>query len=324
MVSPINSNQNNMNPSEIGVSQPHIFLQNQRIRAIAFRVLHAITVPMTFVFHALKKRVIWLLDTVFFYLNLKPPSFQGNGSTSVSISLVNLEKKAETDLNHVNAPSFQGNSSTSVNKIPSKVLEKGEFQGIEIMLVEGDILLQKTEAIVNAAKPSLLGGGGIDKIIHNAARGSLEKDPLVEECKKKWPNGILSGEAVITKAYEITKKNPSIQWVLHTPGPNCSIKDQNANRSKILMNAYANCLEIARKHGVKSIAFPAISCGIYGYPSQEGQKIAFTTVINKLKEYHPRFLFSKIIFVYYPSRQNQSLIKAAKDQWKSCIQPHLA
>jgi len=144
-----------------------------------------------------------------------------------------------------------------------------------IKLVEGDITKEKVDAIVNAANSSLMGGGGVDGAIHRTAGPKL-----LEECKKirkeKYPNGLPTGKAVITKGYNLPSK-----FVIHTVGP--IYKGGNYNEPELLAQCYKNCLELAKENGLKSISFPAISTGAYGYPLNEAADIAIQEVINFLK-----------------------------------------
>ena len=139
-----------------------------------------------------------------------------------------------------------------------------------LSLVEGDITKQETEAIVNAANKSLLGGGGVDGAIHRAGGPKI-----LEECIKI--GGCETGEAVIT-----TGGNLKARYVIHTVGP--IYRDGLHNEPKLLENAYRNCLKLASSRGIKSIAFPSISTGAYRYPLEDAAGIALTTAVQYLKD----------------------------------------
>ena len=145
-----------------------------------------------------------------------------------------------------------------------------------IKILQGDITEQDTDAIVNAANSSLMGGGGVDGAIHRKGGPAI-----LEECKKirqtTWPQGLPTGKAVITKAGRLKAK-----YVIHTVGP--VWRGGSHKESKSLSESYRNSLELAVEKGVRSISFPSISTGAYGYPIQEASRIALTTVIDFLKK----------------------------------------
>lgn len=160
-----------------------------------------------------------------------------------------------------------------------------------ISLLQGDITLLEVDAIVNAANSSLLGGGGVDGAIHRAAGPAL-----LDACRNL--NGCDTGDAKITGAYNLPSK-----FVIHAVGP--VWRGGNKNEDTLLKNAYRKSLEIARDHGLKTIAFPNISTGIYGFPKQRAAEIAITTVKAFLKDHA---IPEKIIFMTY-DEENYDLYK---------------
>lgn len=159
-----------------------------------------------------------------------------------------------------------------------------------IEIVKGDITKMEVDAIVNAANSSLKGGGGVDGAIHQAAGPKL-----LEECKTI--GGCPTGEAVITKGYNLPAKH-----VIHTVGPIYSGKPQDA---QLLASCYKNSLELAVKHNLKTIAFPAISCGVYGYPIKDACRVAVNTVAESLESHSS---LEKIFFVQF-SKENYNIYR---------------
>lgn len=138
----------------------------------------------------------------------------------------------------------------------------------KIALIRGDITRQKVDAIVNAANSSLMGGGGVDGAIHRAGGAAI-----LEECKKiiAKQGSCPTGEAVITSSGNLPAK-----FVIHTVGPVWN--GGNRNEAEKLANCYRNSLTLAMKNNIRTIAFPNISTGVYGYPKKQAAEIALHTV----------------------------------------------
>jgi O-acetyl-ADP-ribose deacetylase (regulator of RNase III) len=151
-----------------------------------------------------------------------------------------------------------------------------------IELFQGDITSLAVDAIVNAANKSLLGGGGVDGAIHRKAGPEL-----LAECRTL--GGCETGEARITRGYRLPATN-----VIHTVGP--VYRGGVSGESELLRSCYRRCFELAGQKGVRSIAFPSISTGAYGYPIRDASKIAVTETINQLRK-HPEV--ERVIFVLF-------------------------
>jgi O-acetyl-ADP-ribose deacetylase len=140
---------------------------------------------------------------------------------------------------------------------------------MRIELVQGDITRERVDAIVNAANSSLMGGGGVDGAIHR--RGGPE---ILRECRRiraeRYPDGLPTGHAVAT-----TAGNLPARWVIHTVGPVFSASE---DRAPLLARCHTSSLEVADELGARSVAFPAISTGVYGYPLEPAAHVAITTV----------------------------------------------
>ena len=168
-------------------------------------------------------------------------------------------------------------------------------------LVQGDITREKVDAVVNAANSSLLGGGGVDGAIHRAAGPEL-----VEECRIL--GGCETGDAKITKGYRLEAGH-----VIHTVGP--VYRGGTAGEARKLASCYQKSLEIATRMRLKSLAFPAISCGVYGYPLDEAARIALETVAGYLKS-HPEI--EEVRFVLF-SQKDLEVYKVALDKMKKVL-----
>jgi len=148
-----------------------------------------------------------------------------------------------------------------------------------ILVKKGDITQEAVDAIVNAANTRLAGGGGVDGAIHRAAGSSV-----MDECKEI--GSCKTGEAVITGAGDLVSRN-----IIHTPGP--VWHGGSKGEAELLRNCYRNSFRVARDNGLKSIAFPAISTGVYGYPIEDAAHIALEEGVNNAGD------FEKIIYVCF-------------------------
>jgi O-acetyl-ADP-ribose deacetylase (regulator of RNase III) len=167
-------------------------------------------------------------------------------------------------------------------------------------IVKGDIADVETDAVVNAANSTLLGGGGVDGAIHR--KGGPK---ILEECKRiretEWPDGLPTGKAVITSGGNLKAK-----YVIHTVGPvwfgGFHVE------AELLKQAYRNTLKLAVSKGLKTIAFPSISTGAYGYPIEEASRMAVGTVRSFLENEDK---LEKVIFVLFSDKAFDIYLKAA-------------
>jgi len=172
-------------------------------------------------------------------------------------------------------------------------LEEVVIGSSKLNLIQGDITRQTTDAIVNAANSSLMGGGGVDGAVHRAGGPSI-----MQECREIIAKigRLQSGKAVITRG-----GNLKARYVIHTVGPIWSGGDNN--EAELLASAYRESLKLAIAYKLNSISFPSISTGVYRYPVDEAARIALSTTIAFLKE-HPVPL-QQVLFTLYDSRTFQ-------------------
>jgi O-acetyl-ADP-ribose deacetylase (regulator of RNase III) len=178
-----------------------------------------------------------------------------------------------------------------------------EFQvgKAKVVLVQGDITEQETDAIVNAANPTLMGGGGVDGAIHR--KGGPK---ILEECKEiratEHPKGLPTGKAVITSGGNLKAKH-----VIHTVGP--VWRGGRSGEPELLADAYRNSLKLAVSKGLKTIAFPSISTGAYGYPIEKASQVAISTVKDFLEK---EDALDMVVFVLFSKRDFEIYKDVAK------------
>jgi O-acetyl-ADP-ribose deacetylase (regulator of RNase III) len=171
-----------------------------------------------------------------------------------------------------------------------------------LSLVQGDITDQDTDAIVNAANSSLMGGGGVDGAIHRAGGPKI-----LEECKRivSKRGRLPAGKAVITAG-----GNLSAKYVIHTVGP--IWQGGKNNEAQLLAGAYRESLSLAETNRLKSISFPSISTGAYGYPVEQAAKVAMRTAISFLKD--EAASIKEVRFVLFDVRTYEGYLKALQEE----------
>lgn len=142
-----------------------------------------------------------------------------------------------------------------------------------ITIVRGDITKAEVDAIVNAANERMLGGGGVDGAIHAAAGPGL-----LAECRERWPGGCPTGEARITSGHALPAR-----FVIHTVGP--VWRGGGRGEAELLARCHRSALALAAEHGCATISFPAISCGVFGYPAGRAAEIALAVLVRGLERH---------------------------------------
>jgi O-acetyl-ADP-ribose deacetylase (regulator of RNase III) len=173
--------------------------------------------------------------------------------------------------------------------------------GHTIRLIKGNITDQEADAVVNAANPSLMGGGGVDGAIHRRGGPSI-----LEECREirrsRHPHGLPTSEAVITTGGDLRARH-----VIHTVGP--IWRGGSEGEPQLLARAYANTLKLAASHDLRTIAFPSISTGAYGYPIDSAATVALKTARDFLRE---SLLPETVVFVLYSESDLETYIRKAE------------
>lgn len=160
---------------------------------------------------------------------------------------------------------------------------------MKIFLIKDDITKIKTDVIVNAANYTLMGGGGVDGAIHRAAGSQLEEE-CIKIRKKQFPDGLPTGEVVLTKGYNLPSK-----YIIHTVGPIYGA--ENGHEDELLASCYLKSLKLSKKNKLSSIAFPSISTGAFGFPVKQAVKIIAKTLAEFCKQQTSKSILKKIIMV---------------------------
>jgi O-acetyl-ADP-ribose deacetylase len=187
-------------------------------------------------------------------------------------------------------------SGTFIRKLGENIVDQKKKVYSRLSIVHGDITTQVVDVIVNAANNSLLGGGGVDGAIHNAAGPGL-----LEECRKL--GGCETGCAKITKGYNLPAHH-----IIHTVGPIWRGGEQN--ECDLLARCYKNCFALARQHGLHSMAFPSISTGVYRFPVEKAADIALKEILNEL-ETNPKL--DNVIVVCFDAQTLETYLAMEKN-----------
>ena len=165
----------------------------------------------------------------------------------------------------------------------------------------GDITIEAVDAIVNAANETLLGGGGVDGAIHRKGGPAIREECLSIR-EERFPDGLPTGQAVITTGGDLPAR-----YVIHTVGP---IYGRNAGRdADLLANCYRNSIRLAAEHDISSVAFPAISTGVYGYPKAAAAEVASETIRRELSLLDPVFT---VRLVFFSEQDEAAFLRSAR------------
>ena len=173
------------------------------------------------------------------------------------------------------------------------------FGRTRVRLVRGDITHQKTDAVVNAANSSLMGGGGVDGAIHRAGGPAILSE-CMEIRRTRYPDGLPTGEAVITSGGNLRARH-----VIHTVGP--VWRGGGSDEEKLLANTYRSSLRVAYENGLRTIAFPSISTGVYGYPMEKATRTALSAVKGFI-EGNP--FLDEVVFVLFSEGDYEAYLRA--------------
>ena len=173
---------------------------------------------------------------------------------------------------------------------------------VSVEVVRGSLLDQDVDAVVNAANVHLADGGGITRVIFDAAGPGLAK-----EIAQRYPDGTPTATAVITRGHRLAQP-----WVIHVPGPDCRQRQRTDHRAKFLAS-YCSCLELADREGLESLAFCSISSGIYGCPLGACAGLAVKAVLVYLKE-NPQTSLKRVVFAMFMQDEYEAFARALTAQ----------